>query len=106
MAFDIRHDRAAHRFTTEVDDLSAHLDYTLSPGTLSPGTQSDGDAATPVMTITHTIVPPPIGGRGIAGDLVRAALGVAREEGWKVVPACSYADAWMKRHPEFADLHA
>lgn len=96
MAFDIRHDRAAHRFTTEVDDLSARLDYTLS----------GGDAATPVMTITHTIVPPPIGGRGIAGDLVRAALGVAREEGWKVVPACSYADAWMRRHPEFSDLHA
>jgi predicted GNAT family acetyltransferase len=56
------------------------------------------------MTITHTGVPPEVGGRGIASALVQAALDVARAEGWKVVPACSYAAVWMQRHPDYLDL--
>jgi hypothetical protein len=56
------------------------------------------------MTITHTGVPAEVGGRGIASALVQAALETARGEGWKVLPACSYAVAWMQRHPAYADL--
>lgn len=89
--FDIRHDRAAHRFETRVDGVSCELDYTLAGN---------------VMTITHTGVPAQVGGRGIASALVEAAMEAARAEGWKVVPACSYAQAWMARHPAYADLHA
>ncbi|HET6587508.1 MAG TPA: GNAT family N-acetyltransferase, partial [Oleiagrimonas sp.] len=57
-----------------------------------------------VMTITHTGVPEVIGGRGIAASLTRFALETARREGWKVVPACSYAAVFIRRHPEFCDL--
>ena len=74
--------------------MDGHLgivDYTLRDG---------------VMTLTHTEVPPPIGGRGIAAELTRTALDTARRKGWKVVPACSYAAAFIRRHPEFADLLA
>jgi len=83
----VRHDAAAHRFTTEVDDERAVLDYSLSAG---------------VMTITHTGVPKPIEGRGIAGELMREALSAAKSNGWRVVPACSYAAAYIARHPEEA----
>ncbi|MGB3268694.1 MAG: GNAT family N-acetyltransferase [Rhodanobacter sp.] len=89
MPFAIRHDRAARRFHTEVDGVTCVLDYGL---------------ASAVMTITHTEVPAEVGGRGIASALVRAALDAARAEGWKVVPACSYAAAWMHKHPEYRDL--
>ena len=58
------------------------------------------------MTITHTIVPAAIGGRGIAGQLVQAALDHARSAGLKVAPECSYADDWMRTHPEYEDLRA
>jgi len=36
------------------------------------------------------------------------AIGVmtARKHGWKVMPACSYADVWMKRHVSYQDLRA
>jgi predicted GNAT family acetyltransferase len=84
----ISHDESAHRFTTVVEGCSAHLDYTLS---------------NQVMTITHTLVPPAIGGRGIAAELMRAALNAARDADWSVNPACSYAAAYMAKHPRNSD---
>ena len=54
----------------------------------------------------HTIVPPEIGGRGVAAALVDALVADARTEGFKIVPACSYVDAQFRRHPEWADLLA
>jgi uncharacterized protein len=80
----INHDREAHRFTTEVDGSRAELDYTL---------------ADEVMTIAHTQVPPAIGGRGIAAELMEAALSAARGAGWSVNPVCSYAQSYMEKHP-------
>ena len=56
------------------------------------------------MTITHTGVPPAVGGRGIAGALVQAAFDWARGAKRKVVPACSYAAQWARKHPEYSDL--
>lgn len=89
MQLEIRHDRAAQRFEVWVEGEHCVLDYMLAGG---------------VMTITHTIVPPAVGGRGVAGELVRAALEFARGEGLKVQPACSYAAAWMQRHRDYVDL--
>ena len=89
MAWDIKHDASAQRFETVVEGVTCELDYTLRDK---------------VMTITHTGVPSSVGGRGIAAALVLTAFEVARHEGWKVVPACSYAAVWVQRHPEFAAL--
>lgn len=87
----IRHDAARHRFELEVDGHRCELDYTLAGTT---------------MTITHTGVPEAVGGRGIGAELVAAAFAAARANGWKVRPACSYAAAWVRKHPEQADLVA
>lgn len=93
MSLAIQHDRAAHRFETQVDGTRCELDYTLTPGSKCT-----------VMTITHTGVPADVGGRGIAATLVEAAIKTARDEGWMVVPACSYAAVWIQRHPKYRDL--
>jgi predicted GNAT family acetyltransferase len=45
-------------------------------------------------------VPEAIGGRGIAGKLVQAAVDFAQAQGLKIDPQCAYAEAWMRRHPE------
>jgi predicted GNAT family acetyltransferase len=87
----ISHDRVAHQFATEVGGAVSILEYALADG---------------VMTIEHTGVPVELRGRGIAATLVHSALTAARNAGWKVVPACSYAAAWMQRHPAFDDLRA
>ncbi|ANY19151.1 hypothetical protein A6F68_00619 [Tsuneonella dongtanensis] len=54
----------------------------------------------------HTIVPPEIGGRGVAAALVEELVADARREGFTVVPQCSYVEAQFRRHPEWADLLA
>ena len=89
MESDIEHDREGCRFFTDVEGHRAELDYRLEDGTL---------------VITHTGVPTPVEGRGIAAALVRAALLEARASGWKVRPRCAYAEAYVRRHPEFDDL--
>ena len=91
MNLEIRHLTQAHRFEATVDGFVCELDYSLRGA---------------VMTITHTGVPEQVGGRGIAGELVRTALESARREGWRVVPACSYAKLWLERHPAYSDLRA
>jgi predicted GNAT family acetyltransferase len=42
-------------------------------------------------------------GRGIGASLVRAALDDARKRGFKIVPACSFVAAFVRRHPEYND---
>ncbi|WP_425602494.1 GNAT family N-acetyltransferase [Luteimonas galliterrae] len=83
------HDPARHRFSIEVDGHEAELVYVPEDGAIA---------------IVHTGVPPEIGGRGIAGDLVKAALEFARNAGLKVKPRCEYAAAYLKRHREYDDL--
>ena len=91
MTHSIRHDANTRRFVTEVDGQTAYVEY-----------ERQGDT----LAITHTIVPSAIGGRGIAGNLVRDALEHARQNGLKVKPRCSYAASYIDKHPEYADLRA
>lgn len=56
------------------------------------------------ITFTHTEVPPPLEGRGIASKLVTAALNDCRDRNLRVVPQCAYVAAYIERHPEYRDL--
>lgn len=59
-----------------------------------------------VRIATHTLVPPQIGGRGVAARLVEAMIADARAEGFRIDPACSYVEVAFRRHPEWAELRA
>jgi predicted GNAT family acetyltransferase len=85
----ILHDTAQGRFSATVDGHTGYVEYVVRDG---------------VMDILHTIVPKEIGGRGIAGRLVQAALDYARAADLKVRATCEYAAAWMTRHPDYAGL--
>jgi predicted GNAT family acetyltransferase len=54
------------------------------------------------LVLVHTEVPKALGGRGIAGKLVLAALDKAAAGGMTVVPLCPYARSWLERHPDEA----
>lgn len=54
------------------------------------------------LVLVHTGVPESLGGRGIGGHLVQAAVDRALSEGLTVVPLCPFARSWLERHPETA----
>lgn len=59
-----------------------------------------------VRVATHTVVPGEIGGRGIAAQLVDRLVSDAREQGFRIVPQCSYVEAKFRKNPDWADLRA
>ena len=77
-------------------DVTGYLEW-------EPQTAHGGDE---VRIATHTIVPKEIGGRGIAAELVKRLVSDAREQGFKIVPRCSYVERMFERHPEWSDLKA
>ena len=85
----VRHNSDAGRFEADVEGGVAHADYRMQGR---------------VMRIVHTEVPRAAEGRGIAGQVVRAALDHARRHGLHVQPLCSYVRSYMTRHPETHDL--
>ena len=91
MTVAVTHNASRQRFEATVDGQLCVADYHLRGN---------------VMWMTHTGVPPEVGGRGIAAELVRVALEWARAQGHVVEPSCSYVDIYMRRHPETQALRA
>ncbi len=50
------------------------------------------------MDLTHTIVPKPISGRGVAGDIVEFVLDYAIKNNLKIRPTCSYVKLFIEAH--------
>jgi uncharacterized protein len=55
------------------------------------------------LVLIHTGVPEQLAGRGIGGQLVRAAVDRAAKERLTLVPLCPFARDWLERHPDVAD---
>jgi uncharacterized protein len=60
----------------------------------------DGDR----ITLIHTGVPEELEGRGIAGELVRAAVDRAERDGLTIAPWCPYARRWLRKHAAEIDV--
>lgn len=61
----------------------------------------------PRIVFPHTVTDPAYGGRGIASQVVAAALAQVRADGdRKVVPQCSFVARYVEQHPDLADLVA
>ena len=81
--------RAAGRFELTEDGETAIAAYTREGGSI---------------VFTHTEVPPALEGHGVGSRLVAGALAQVRAAGLTVVPACSFVAAYVRRHPDAADL--
>ncbi len=77
------------RFEIEQDGHTAFLEYNFSGK---------------ILQLIHTEVPGDLRGKGIASELARSALNWAREHGAKVDVVCEFVAAYLKKHPEDADL--
>jgi predicted GNAT family acetyltransferase len=84
---DIRDVADQSRFVLDEAGVEAELVYRTEPGRL---------------IVVHTGVPDALGGRGIGGRLVRAAIARARHEELTIVPRCPFARRWLQDHPDAA----
>ncbi|MDV5167897.1 GNAT family N-acetyltransferase [Photobacterium rosenbergii] len=59
-----------------------------------------------VLTLDHSSVPDALRGQGYASIMMEAVLKVIDEEGFKVIPQCSYVVHYMGKHDEWHHLLA
>src|SRR5689334_15689512 len=59
-----------------------------------------------VLDLHHTEIDRAVEGRGYGAKLVGDALADIRERGLTIRPSCSFVAAYVRRHPEAADLVA
>ncbi|MBE1460443.1 putative GNAT family acetyltransferase [Nocardiopsis terrae] len=57
-----------------------------------------------VLALPHVEVEPAFEGRGVASALMRDSLDHIRGRGLKIVPICPFAQAFLERNPDYADL--
>ena len=93
---DFRDVRAEHRFEQGFADQDGEM-RTVFADYAAQGT---------TRAILHVEADPALRGTGAAGRFMQALAEHARAEGLTLAPRCSYAVAWLKRHPEFEDLAA
>jgi len=86
---EVIHNPGENRFETWIEGYLSKLDYI-----------QDGKN----FVITHVGVHPTLRGQGVAGRIVEVSLAYARENSLRVVPMCSYAAAYIRRHPEYTEL--
>lgn len=91
MATDIRDNSARNRFEMDAGNDVAFVNYRLAPG---------------AITLTHTEVPEELEGQGLGSTIVRGVLDIARARGLKVVPACGFVSAFIRKNPSYQDLLA
>ena len=85
---DVTHNASQQRYELPVEHGLAIAVY-----------RQQGDA----RIFTHTEVPPADEGKGFGARVVKAALEDTRKHGFKIVPACSFVVAYVRRHPEYND---
>ena len=87
---DVVDNPARHQFEVDLGGGEfAFAKYSLIPG---------------AIRFYHTVVPDSHAGQGLGTALVEAGLAAARKRGLKVIPACSFFAAYLKRHPDQHDL--
>jgi hypothetical protein len=77
--------------------------YTIAVGGETVGLAAVADRGNQ-RVFYHTEVEEQFGRRGLATILVAEALGATRADGKRVVPLCPMVAAFVKEHPEFADI--
>ncbi|MFE1598342.1 GNAT family N-acetyltransferase [Methylobacterium sp. ID0610] len=87
----LRDNTEQSRFELVVDGEVVYADYARRRGELA---------------IRYVYAPPRLRGTGAAGRLMAEIAALARAETLRIVPLCSYAGAWLRRHGEHRDLLA
>ena len=85
----VQHDPEGKQFSVIVDGARAYLAYM--------------DLGKKTLDIYRTFVPNALRGKGLAAKLTEHALRYAEDEGYTVLPSCSYVEWYMDRQSANAD---
>ena len=85
----VRDNKKLSRFELTEDGATAFANY-----------RRDGTE----VLVPHVEAPPVLRGKGTADRLMRGVVEIARAERLTIVPLCSYAAMWFRRHPDEQDV--
>ena len=85
----LRDNTARNRYEMDVDGQTVFANYRKAEG---------------VLTILWVEAPPVLRGTGAAGRLMTLIGEQARKQGWRIVPVCGYAAAWLRGSKTYRDL--
>jgi predicted GNAT family acetyltransferase len=88
-SYELIHNEAESQYEYHIEGMLARLVYDNQDG---------------ILHLTHTFVPKELGGRGIAGALVKDVFEDIEKRGLKMKPACSYIVNYVEKHPEYEKL--
>lgn len=83
---------AKKRFELEVDGHIAFIEYILNKEN--------------IIFLTHTEVPPALGGKGVGSKIVQLALEYIKGKGYALAPLCPFVAKYLRSHPEWQTLLA
>jgi predicted GNAT family acetyltransferase len=91
---EIRHARDAHRVEAVLEDgrVAGFAEYRRRTDT--------------VYSFTHTEVDDEFEGQGVGSRLAAGVMQTARDEGFRIMPSCSFIRSYMRSHEETHDLLA
>ena len=83
------HEKENERFIIYIEGNEVYVEYTMAGNEIN---------------LYHTFTDTALRGKGLAAQVVRAALEVAKESKMKVIPTCSYVRAFIAKNDEYKEL--
>jgi len=85
------HDKDKSQFIILIGEKECYVDYFIEKKK---------------MNLNHTYTNPELRGKGLAAQVVKAALEYAKKNNLKVEPGCTYVQSFISRHKEYEELVA
>lgn len=85
--FELIDNKESHRYEFRIDGHIAKIEYIKN---------NTGE-----IYLTHTEVPPVLGGKGIGTQLIEKSLNDIEQQGLHLVPLCPFVTGYIHKHPEW-----
>lgn len=85
----VTHEKEDKRFVINLEGNEVYVEYTMAGNEIN---------------LYHTFTDPALRGKGLAAQVVRAALEFAKKNNLKVIPTCSYVQSFIAKNDEYKEL--
>jgi len=85
---EVIHEKENERFVIYLEGNEVYVEYTMTGNEIN---------------LYHTYTNPALRGKGLAAQVVRAAFEFAKENSLKVIPTCSYTQAFISKNEEYKE---